>query len=95
MLVLADRGAGSPWAFRRAPQKSPTLVSTFQVTFSHPCSALKISLGLRPQEISRVSGNLLGVGDGFPNTSLVLVEHGYNHDDDDDDYHPCTMGSSS
>ena len=29
-------------------------------------------------EISRVSGNLLGVGDGFPNTSLVLVEHGYN-----------------
>ena len=57
---------------------------------------LKISLGLRPREISRVSGNLLGVGDGFPNTSLVLVEHGYNHDDDDDDdYHPCTMGSSS
>ena len=32
---------------------------------------------LRPREISRVSGNLLGVGDGFPNTSLVLVEHGY------------------
>ena len=27
--------------------------------------------------ISRVSGNLLGVGDGFSNTSLVLVEHGY------------------
>ena len=25
-----------------------------------------------------VSGNLSGVGDGFPNTSLVLVEHGYN-----------------
>ena len=24
------------------------------------------------------SGNLLGVGDGFPNTSLILVEHGYN-----------------
>ena len=22
--------------------------------------------------------NILGVGDGFPNTSLVLVEHGYN-----------------
>ena len=39
---------------------------------------LEISLGLRPQEISRVSGNLLGVGDGFPNTSLALVEHGYN-----------------
>ena len=41
-------------------------------------STLEISLGLRPREISRVSGNLLGVGDGFPNTSLVLVEHGYN-----------------
>ena len=25
--------------------------------------------------ISRVSGNLLGIGDGFPNTSLVLMEH--------------------
>ena len=39
---------------------------------------------LRPQDFprtsrtSRVSGNLSGVGDGFPNTSLVLVEHGYN-----------------
>ena len=32
----------------------------------------------RPRKISRVSGNLLGVGDGFPNTSFVLVEHGYN-----------------
>ena len=41
-------------------------------------STLEISLGLRPREISWVSGNLLGVGDGFPNTSLVLVEHGYN-----------------
>ena len=43
-------------------------------------SALEISLDPRdfPREISRVSGNLLGVGDGFPNTSLVLVEHGYN-----------------
>ena len=41
-------------------------------------SALQISLGLRPWDISRVSGNLSGVGDGFPNTSLVLVEHGYN-----------------
>ena len=28
-----------------------------------------------PREISRVSGNLLGVGDVFPNTPLVLVEH--------------------
>ena len=41
-------------------------------------TTIEISLGLRPREISRVSGNLLGVGDGFPNTSLVLVEHGYN-----------------
>ena len=41
-------------------------------------STLEISLGLRPQEISRVWGNLLGVRDGFPNNSLVLVEHGYN-----------------
>ena len=40
-------------------------------------SALKISLRHRPPDISRVSGNLLGVGDGFSNTSLVLVEHGY------------------
>ena len=38
-------------------------------------SALEISLD--PQD-SRVSGNLLGVGDGFPNTSRVLVEYGYN-----------------
>ena len=44
-------------------------------------SILEISLGLRPREISRVSGNLSGVGDGFPNTSLVLVEHGYNEQD--------------
>ena len=41
-------------------------------------STLEISLRLRPREMSRVSGNLLGVGDGFPNTSLFLVEHGYN-----------------
>ena len=40
-------------------------------------SALKISLDPR-NFFPRVSGNLLGVGDGFPNTSLVLVEHGYN-----------------
>ena len=40
-------------------------------------STLKISLGLRPREISWVSGNILTVRDGFPNTSLVLVEHGY------------------
>jgi len=44
-------------------------------------STLEISLGLRPREISRVSGNLSAVGDGFPNASLVLVEHGYNPED--------------
>ena len=36
-----------------------------------------MSLGLCPRDITRVSGNLLGIGDGFPNTSLVLMEHGY------------------
>ena len=41
-------------------------------------STLQISLVLRPREISWVSGNLLVVGDGFPNTSLVLVEQGFN-----------------
>ena len=41
-------------------------------------STLKISLGLRPREIFRVSGNLLGIRDGFPNTSLVLMEDGPN-----------------
>ena len=35
---------------------------------------LEISLG--PQD--QVSGNLLGIGDVFPNTSLVLMEAGYN-----------------
>ena len=34
-------------------------------------SSLEIFLGLRPREI-------LGVGDGFSNPSLLLVEHGYN-----------------
>ena len=45
---------------------------------SPPPSTLEISLRLCPQEISQVSGNLLAVGDGFLNTFLVLVEHGYN-----------------
>ena len=31
-----------------------------------------------PREISRVSGNLFRVGDGFPNISVVLVEHRYS-----------------
>ena len=41
-------------------------------------SALQISLN--PRDFSRASpsGNLSGVGDGFPNTSLALVGHGYN-----------------
>ena len=41
-------------------------------------STLKISLRLRPREIFRVSGNLLGIRNGFPNTSLILMEHGYS-----------------
>ena len=41
-------------------------------------STLKMSLGLRPCDISRVSGNLFGFGDGFPDTSIVLMEHGYS-----------------
>ena len=41
-------------------------------------STLEMSLGLRPRNISRFSENLLGIGDGFPNASLVLMEHGYN-----------------
>ena len=36
----------------------------------------EISRGRSPREISRVEGNLEGRGDGFPNTSRVLVEHG-------------------
>ena len=31
-----------------------------------------------PTGFSRNLGNLSGVREGFPNTSLVLVEHGYN-----------------
>ena len=41
-------------------------------------STLEISLGLRIREISRVSGNLLGIGDGFPNTSRIFVEYGHS-----------------
>ena len=41
------------------------------------------SLGDPPPQPSRcpegeVAGNLLGIRDGFPNASLVLMEHGYN-----------------
>ena len=38
----------------------------------------KISRGQRPREILRVKGNLEGRGDGFPNTSRVLVEDGHS-----------------
>ena len=37
-----------------------------------------ISRGRSPREISRVEGNLEGGGDGFPNTSRVLVEYGHS-----------------
>ena len=42
--------------------------------------ARKISQDPRDFPRAKPEGNLsgLGVGDGFPNTSLVLVEHGYN-----------------
>ena len=36
-------------------------------------STLQISLGLCPREISWVSGNLLAVGEGFPNTDTVYM----------------------
>ena len=41
-------------------------------------SALEMSLGLRPRDISRASGNLLVVGDVQPNTSLLSAVYGYN-----------------
>ena len=49
-------------------------------------SALEMSLGLRPRDISRASGNLSVVGDVQPNTSLLSAVYGYNmqnilHDD--------------
>ena len=67
----------------RLPQKKAQTISIFSflsqiILSSSAGNSQEISLRLRPQEISRVSENLLGVGDGFPNTSLVLVEHGYN-----------------
>ena len=41
-------------------------------------SALEMSLGLRPRDISRASGNLLVVGDVQPNTSLLSAVCVYN-----------------
>ena len=41
-------------------------------------SALEMSLGLRPWDISRASGNLLVVGDVQPNTSLLSAVYVYN-----------------
>ena len=38
----------------------------------------EISRGRSPREISRVEGNLEGGGDGFPNSSRVLVEYGHS-----------------
>ena len=38
----------------------------------------EISRGQSPREILRVEGNLEGGGDGFPNTSRVLVEYGHS-----------------
>ena len=41
-------------------------------------SALEMSLGLRPRDISRASGNLSVVGDVQPNTSLLSAVYRYN-----------------
>ena len=48
--------------------------------FVHICDSLTTTMSnhLCLREISWVSGNLSGVGDVFPNTSLVLVEHEYS-----------------
>ena len=43
-------------------------------------SALEMSLGLRPRDISRASGNLLVVRDVQLNTSLLLAVYVYNTD---------------
>ena len=62
-------------------------------------------ISLDPRDFPRASpsGNLLGLGkfsggDGFPNTSLVLVEHGYNAESDDGiaedgTYQSCSISS--
>ena len=47
---------------------------------SPPPSRFSLAVGfapLDPRAKPTASENLSGVGDGFPNTSLVLVEHGY------------------
>ena len=36
-------------------------------------------IGKSTQDFLRPEGNLKGQGDGFPNTSLVLVEYGHSH----------------
>ena len=41
-------------------------------------SALEMSLGLRPRDISRALGNLLVVGDVQPNTSRFEAVYVYN-----------------
>ena len=59
------------WSF-----KSYFLVLQIKFSISRK-SFLELSIGLRLRDISRVSGHLSGIGDGFPNTSHVLMEHGY------------------
>ena len=61
--------------------KCPYCTKTLKVLRNPSPSSSGFSLGnsLRsqdfPREFSRVSGNLLGTGDGFPNISWVLVKH--------------------
>ena len=55
-------------------------------------NAQEISRGRSPREISRVEGNLEGGGDGFSNTSRVLVEYGHSPHGMDQEIHPCGQG---
>ena len=69
VLVIFTFQSNSKYEIRKRSMDVP-LGFHFYESFS--------TLGMRPQDISRVSGNLLGIGDGFPNISLVLMEHGYS-----------------
>ena len=65
---------------RASPSGNP---SGLGVQNPRPRKISRISLDPRDFPRASPSGNLLGLGklgggDGFPNTSLVLVEHGYN-----------------
>ena len=70
----AVRGRG-----RGAARGGWVIFKSSWICFLYPCSTKTRDFPrAKLREILRVSGNLLGVGNGFPNTSLVLEEHGYN-----------------